>query len=307
MLGLVVAAQGWFLVELLRQHGRILRRLDALEGVPAEAGGPHPLARDVPRRGDGAPSANGNGHGQGPGRRHRLEVLPTRRPSRVARFVAGAGRASAVGVQRPGMRAVQRLAAGGIGGQHRVSDRLTIALISRGSTAQNQATAREHSVANVLVQENREVWSAYQAHGTPSAVLVSPDGRIGSWMAQGAVAIRELVEGATGGVPRQSLAEPNRSTMIDRSRRSPNLHRWKPGARPQRRTLDGSHIALSQLRGSTVVLVFWNPDCGYCQRILHGPCKAWERRRPAGTTRLVLVSTGNREQPRNGFGVSDPA
>jgi hypothetical protein len=53
-------------------------------------------------------------------------------------------------------------------------------------------------VTQVLLQRDREVAQAYQIQGTPSAVLVRPDGTIGSPLAQDADAIRALVAGAVG-------------------------------------------------------------------------------------------------------------
>jgi PqqD family protein of HPr-rel-A system len=51
----------------------------------------------------------------------------------------------------------------------------------------------EHALEPVLLQADREVAEQFQAGGTPSMVLVRPDGRIGSPLAQGADAIRTLV------------------------------------------------------------------------------------------------------------------
>lgn len=45
-----------------------------------------------------------------------------------------------------------------------------------------------------LLQANGELASAYDCWGTPCAVLVTPDGKIGSPVAQGAAAIRSLVK-----------------------------------------------------------------------------------------------------------------
>jgi hypothetical protein len=48
-------------------------------------------------------------------------------------------------------------------------------------------------MTHVLLQQDREVAELYQVYGTPGAVLVRPDGIIGSPLAQGADAIRALV------------------------------------------------------------------------------------------------------------------
>jgi thioredoxin-like negative regulator of GroEL len=78
--------------------------------------------------------------------------------------------------------------------------RVTMALVSRGTAEAHRAKTTEHGLANVLLQRDREVAEAYQVRGTPSTVLVRPDGTIGSALAQGADAIRLLVA-RTVGVP----------------------------------------------------------------------------------------------------------
>jgi hypothetical protein len=70
---------------------------------------------------------------------------------------------------------------------------LVIALISRGGTEENRIQADEHGLTNVGLQEDWEVSEAYRVDGTPSAVLVSPDGEIGGALAAGSEAINGLV------------------------------------------------------------------------------------------------------------------
>ena len=68
-----------------------------------------------------------------------------------------------------------------------------MALISRGTPEENRAKSAEHGLTDVLLQDDREVAESYQATITPSAVLVQPDGTIGSPVAIGADAIAQLV------------------------------------------------------------------------------------------------------------------
>ncbi|HWE63015.1 MAG TPA: MauE/DoxX family redox-associated membrane protein [Chloroflexota bacterium] len=74
---------------------------------------------------------------------------------------------------------------------------LTCAVISRGTPEANRARSAEHGVSRVLLQQDREVAEAYQCSGTPSAVLITPDGTIGSPVALGSGAIRTLVAAAS--------------------------------------------------------------------------------------------------------------
>jgi hypothetical protein len=82
--------------------------------------------------------------------------------------------------------------------QRAYAGKLTLALISRGTAEVNRTKASEHGIKQVLLQQDREVAQAYQAHGTPSAVLIRADGTIGSPLALGADAIRALIGQAIG-------------------------------------------------------------------------------------------------------------
>jgi peroxiredoxin len=58
--------------------------------------------------------------------------------------------------------------------------------------------------------------------------------------------------------------------------------------------LGGTPVSLSTNAGDTLV-VFWNPTCGFCQRMLD-ELRAWEQAPPAGAPRLLLVSRGSVEE-----------
>src|SRR5262249_14549492 len=92
--------------------------------------------------------------------------------------------------------------------QREYASKVVVALISRGTVEANRAKASEHGLRHVLVQQDREVSAAYQAYGTPSAVLIHRDGTLGSPLAQGADAIRALIDQAL------SLAGPAPLPMV---------------------------------------------------------------------------------------------
>jgi thiol-disulfide isomerase/thioredoxin len=69
-----------------------------------------------------------------------------------------------------------------------------IIVISRGTAEVNRAKFQHHPHGSYLLQRDREVAAAYRVEVTPSAVLVRPDGTIGSTVHAGAEAIRRLVE-----------------------------------------------------------------------------------------------------------------
>jgi thiol-disulfide isomerase/thioredoxin len=74
-----------------------------------------------------------------------------------------------------------------------LSQALTIAIISRASDDQADPASGQDGVANVLLQRGSEVSDAYRVKGTPSAIVVSPNGTIASSPAAGAAAIEALI------------------------------------------------------------------------------------------------------------------
>jgi uncharacterized membrane protein YphA (DoxX/SURF4 family)/peroxiredoxin len=74
-----------------------------------------------------------------------------------------------------------------------VSERLALALVAPGEAIQAEALAREHALTNVLIDEQATVMHAYGVSGTPSAIVVAPDGTVRSAPVAGHVAIESLV------------------------------------------------------------------------------------------------------------------
>jgi methylamine dehydrogenase accessory protein MauD len=83
--------------------------------------------------------------------------------------------------------------------QGELADELTIAIISCDDPEENRAMSDEHGLGRVLLEEDLEVSEAYRVTGTPSAVLVTPDGTIGSILAESAEEIEDLVSQAANG------------------------------------------------------------------------------------------------------------
>ena len=160
---------------------------------------------------------------------------------------------------------------------------LRIALISRGALDANRALAREHGLADVMIQDGFAVSESYAVNGTPSAVLIAPDGTVASPVHGGAEAIASLV----------ALVATPAELVVQHS--EPFVHR--PAPDPVLTTLDGARVPLRErLNGETAVL-FWNPDCGYCDRMLPDLRRA-EAAATTETPNLLLISTGDAARNR---------
>jgi len=308
VLGLL-AGHWWFSVHLLRQNGRLLVRLDALEtrlaagGVAPPQNGGRPAA--VLPAGTPAPAFELSGlHGE------TLTLDSLRAPGEPVMLLFTDPNCGPCDALLPEIRRWQQEHAGKLG----------VSLISRGTVEENRAKSSEHGLTNVLLQEDREVSEAYRAFGTPSAVLVSPDGAIDSPLAAGTVAIRELVTQAVEApTPRAPLlpGAPG-PTAVPNSGGCPKCgkgHTATP-ARPAARKvgepapplelpdLAGKSVDLIDLRGSETLVLFWNPGCGFCQKMLPD-LKEWEANPPKGAPRLLVVSVGTEEANRE-MGLNSP-
>ena len=128
-------------------------------------------------------------------------------------------------------------------------------------------------------QLDREIAQAYQAHGTPSAVLVRQDGTIGSPSAQGPDAIRALIA---------TTVSSNAAAVAQRP--PPGLKIGESAPEFSLPDLAGQTLRLSDFRGSPTLVLFWRPSCGFCERMLPD-LKAWETNARNGAPKLLLVST----------------
>jgi peroxiredoxin len=299
VLGLL-AAQGWVLLHLLRQHGRLLLRMDALE-ARLTAGGLAPLPA-APTAMPGLPIGT-----PAPGFRltglygETLTLDALRAPGQPVLLIFTDPHCSACTALLPEVGRWQR--------EH--AAQLTLALISQGTVEANRAKVAAHGVTHVLLQEGREAAQAYQAAGTPTAVLVRPDGTIGSPLAPGTGAIAALVAQTVG----QPVALPilpaptngrcphcgqihghhqNGHAVAPVPSQPPAVPIGAPAPALRFPDLTGTRIDLTAFRGHPTLVLFWNPGCGFCQQMLPD-LQTWEANPPPEAPRLLVVSAGTVE------------
>ncbi|MGI8475072.1 MAG: redoxin domain-containing protein [Thermomicrobiales bacterium] len=287
-----VAVEGWLLVHLLGQNGRVLLRLDTLETAMAEGGAfPEGMAAvPSPVR---APAA---GLPEGfPAPAFRLEGLHGETMTLDALLAPG----------KPLMVLFSDPTCGPCNGllpdlgrwQRESSSKLTIAMVSRGTAEANKGKATEHGLTHVLLQKDREVSTDYKAHGTPTAVVIKADGTIGSPVAGGAEAIRALYTRASGTlqIAPAPVARPAQPAAGANGAAASNI--GQPAPALSLPDLQGKTVGLADFAGKPALLVFWNPGCGFCNRMVDD-LKAWEAKPLKNAPRLVLVSTGTVESNR---------
>jgi peroxiredoxin len=260
----------WLLLNLLRQQGRLLLRVEALE---AKLGGngvvPAQPARAPPeglRVGTRAPAFSLT---DVEGKTHTLD-----------RFLA-AGKPLVLIFSDPACGPCTALMPDIAHWQKEYANSLTVVPISRGDRKANREKTKEFGVQTMLLQKDREVAQAYQCAGTPGAVVIRPESTIGSPIAPGAEAIKAQVARLTGG-----------PTLV-----LPTAKVGKPAPSIKLPELGGKTITLADFKKTATVLLFWNPNCGFCQQMLDD-LKAWDRDRPKAAPKLLVVSTGTVAQNR---------
>jgi thiol-disulfide isomerase/thioredoxin len=163
-------------------------------------------------------------------------------------------------------------------GEH--ADALNVVLASDGTNEEIEAEARQLGLGNILVDADRRLYAAFQANGTPSAVLVAADGTIGSWVASGREWIEQLVANALGGSEGEGLPIGTEAPALELP------------------SLDGEAVSLESLRGRETLFLFWNPGCGFCQS-MHDDLLAWEGLANGSGPRLVVISSGDEASTRD--------
>ena len=262
-LAALAACSAWALLALLRQNGRIMLRLEALEAqLDPSAARPSPAA---PHRG-----------------------LPLGAPAPAFALEGLSGDSatleSLVSVDAPLMLVFTDPECGPCNAllpqiaqwQRELRGRLTIAVLTSGSEREYRAKVREHDIVSVWLDEGARVYNAYRVSGTPSAVLIDGRGRIASAVAGGTPAISALIA---------DVARPAHAARPA----APGV--GSPAPALELADLTGELVPLVDADRDTLVL-FWNPSCGFCQRMLDD-VRAFERSSPSGAPRLLLVSSGS--------------
>jgi len=303
----LLAGQWWFLVHLLRQNGRLLVRLEAVEASIAPGGSVAQSQNGTPVRqaeglpvGSEAPEFSLSGlHGE----TLTLEALRSSGKPLMMLFTdPNCGPCNAM------LPEVGRW-------QEEHAQKLTLALVSRGEVEENKTKAQEHGLSNVLVQKDWEVSESYEVRGTPSAVLVSADGKVASPVAGGDEGIRGLISYAVGEHAQLPMQPQQPQTEGQPCPNCGKVHAAAPTVPAAEKVgeeapevklpdLEGNTVQLADFRGQQTLLVFWNPGCGFCQQMLPD-LKEWESGAPRDAPTLVVVSADSEEANKE-MGLASP-
>ena len=179
----LIAGEGWLLLHMLRQQGRLLLRIErveihlAREGMVVEMPGQEHPVTGLPV-GTKAPAFSGRGLD---GEAISLDVLRAIGKPIMLIFINPACPPCSALLPEVGCW------------QQDYADRLTVALLSHGSVEANRAKVSEHHITCLVLQRDHEIDTLYGVDRTPSVVLIRVDGLIDSPLIIGAEPIRALV------------------------------------------------------------------------------------------------------------------
>jgi peroxiredoxin len=304
----VVLGLYWFGWQLFRQNGRLLLRLEALEQRLDEL--------DSPPAPEGLPVGSLAPEFDLPdltGERRTLAQFRAQ-PLLVVFFNPDCGfcRDLAPKLAALATRSSRREGAHTPALQHADQSLLTSAatkavplvlVIATGDAEKNRQFFAEHKMTSpVLLQNDSEVATAYQANGTPTGYLVNAEGKIASKLVLGSEALLALVKAP---VPQPSTLNPqpaddpasrfgNRSLARSKIARN-GLKAGTPAPLFRLPRLDGGELALDDLRGNRVLLVFSDPHCGPCEAL--APLLE-QSHREHPELRVVMISRGDPKENR---------
>lgn len=295
---LFVAVGAWLGFQLVRQNGRILLRLEAIE---QRLGARSPEPRREPA---GLPVGSPAPDFELPdlvGEKHRLSEFRGRDVLLIF-FNPKCGFCTKMAADLAALPTEEK------------PGRAVPIVITTGGIEANRELVEKHGIqCMVLLQEQMEVASKYRAQGTPMGYRIDAEGRIASELAVGAEPLLALAEHAPR---RESLRRSQKHKSHKGKDPDPSLARsrlnrsgLKAGATAPEFTLpriDGGELSLLDLRGGRVLLVFSDPNCGPCDALAP---RLQEMHRERPDLQIVVISRRDAEATRakaNSLGLTYP-
>jgi peroxiredoxin len=272
VLVLAVMSGAWLVVQVLRQQGRLLLRIEALErstgaletpaGDPARGGLPLATAFPAFR----LPDLEGEEVALGDFERRVLLVHWNPECGFCRQIVADLARLQADLRRR----------------------KTELVLVSYGSPESNRALLEAHGLnCPVLLQPDGETIEGFARMGTPVAYLLDDKRRIAKPVAVGAREVPELAEEAADARRRLASERPLSESRIERD----GLKAGVPAPTFELPDLAGRTVSLGDHRGRRVLLVFSDPQCGPCESLLSDLARLERQQRENGLA-ILMVSRG---------------
>jgi thiol-disulfide isomerase/thioredoxin len=172
-------------------------------------------------------------------------------------------------------------------------------VVSTGTAEAN----REMGLRSPVVLGGPPARRAFGLAGVPGAVLVDADGRVASSVARGAPSVLDLLgnrAASAANASRSGASKPKKSSSSAPTKSgasTPKTMVGDPAPPVVLLDLTDEPVDLTTFRSAPTLMLFWNPGCGFCKRMLPD-LKAWEDNPPEGAPKLLVVSTGEIAQNR---------
>ncbi len=166
---------------------------------------------------------------------------------------------------------------------------VSLAVLMAGPEKAIRDVVGDHELPPVVVDDER-ISASYEARSTPSAVVVTPEGTIGSAVVTGSQSIEAMVRAAAAG----SLPAPNGSGSSFEPRSGIRIGEPVPDI--DVRHLDGTRVRFRSLIAGPTVVLFWSPTNDICKRLLP---ELRSREARTDEPSLLVVSVDGAEQSRD--------
>jgi peroxiredoxin len=271
-------AYGALLLQMLRQQGRLLVRVDELE---------RRLAVELP----GATE-----NGQLPGLTVGEAFPPFQLPDLTGRLHGLdelAGKRALLVHWSPSCGFCEQIASELAALQRGLRNReVELVLASYGDVESNRRLSEAHGLeCRVLLLDGSPELEPFKSLGTPAAYLLDEEGRVAAPLALGAVDVPALTREAAG---KRKVLSSERSLAESRLERE-GLEPGTPAPHFSLPDLSGETVSLADFRGRRVLLVFSDPSCGPCNAVADD-LAALDRERD--DMAIVAVSRGELEENR---------
>jgi peroxiredoxin/uncharacterized membrane protein YphA (DoxX/SURF4 family) len=169
--------------------------------------------------------------------------------------------------------------------RERLADKTQIVLFSSGTAKENEKKFGTDGL--ILLEKDRDIANMVGARWTPTALLVSPFGKVASHLAVGDNAIRSLVDK----IANSDVTDPffYFATKPDHGR-PPRI--GQPVPEFTLSDIDGERVTQSQITGRRTLVTFWSPGCPHCGEMLNS-LREWETSRSIDDPGLVVFSDGS--------------
>lgn len=293
--------------QLLQQRGRMLTRLDVVEGRLAAVN--QLVGRQAPAQPSGA-----NGQQAAPSQPGGLAVgvpfspfrLPDLDGNRVGLEDFAGKRVLAVH-WNPGCGFCELIASDLAELQPAfLAQNVQMVLLAYGGIEANRKLAEEHRLlCPILLMDDTGGLAAFQNQGTPSAYLLDTQGNVAEPLAVGANNVPALAERVAA--PREARddghdkparkALPGKRPLSESKLRRDGLPAGSLAPLFSLPGLDGQTVSLESYRGRKVLLVFSDPNCGPCDAVAPELARIHEAHKGNGLS-VVLVGRGGAEENR---------